>query len=593
MFLPSRGRGAVLVWFGWSCTGAAFAIPVFFHPQYPLLSVLSFLSGFCISAVITWLQRGKRLVPTHPLAIACFATIYPAFVVGSSMFASGLVHPGYLDRLVEPNRSLAMAQLLVFVGFGAAAFGASLVRFAPRIYFQTNWFDVRNEEAPLVAIVVYGLGMAASVVGLLRGDYGYPAAFVSGTGTLVLTTITLETTGTIMIWRCWAQNPTRRNLHLVVLLVALIPVQTVLAASRATPLWAVTAAAFGVAQVWPIYSRKAAVFTGFAVVVALAAGMLFGTSLRAARADEELTQPSVGMTFDPPGPGLLRAQAKSRGLGRTNVSRPEANVKTGQVLAEAARAETIQGAVEVAGAQTTSQEVVQVTRPRTSGTSVARPPQTPPTTALDPSRVVNRQARASGAALRAIAERGVIDNTGFLWRRLADRLDHVASVAVIVGQYRGLRNEEKAYGLDHSLLKTLLSAPVPRALWKGKPIVSDGRAMGLVYFGNGSNSYASTPMVELLRNGGWVVVVLGMAILGFLLALGHRTFDSKTGAVTQALFGTIVLRVVNWEAGYGTIFAEALRVIFVTVVAVLFVRSSGRVFCWLRSKLRRSADVSR
>ena len=79
-----------------------------------------------------------------------------------------------------------------------------------------------------------------------------------------------------------------------------------------------------------------------------------------------------------------------------------------------------------------------------------------------------------------------------------------------------------------------------------------------------------------------MAVILGMSILGFFLALGHRTFDSKTGPLTQGLFGTIVLRVVNWEAGYGTIFAEALRVVFVTVVAALLVKCSLTLFRRLR-----------
>ncbi len=549
-FLPRRDRGAVVAWCGWLSTGSAVVIAVLFRPDYPLLSLLSIGTGFSTAVLATWLQRRGRLSPIHPLSVAALTTIYPAFVVGSSLVASGLVRPWYLDRVVEPTRSLAIAQVLVVFGFGAAVVGAGSVRLLPEFFhLPTRWFDVRIDEEALTGFALYMIGMAAAVLGLLRGDYGYPAAYVSGTGTLILTVVSLQATGAVMVWRSWARAPTKRNKLLVLVLVALVPVQSALAASRATPVLAVAAAAFAVAQVRPVYSRNAVVFTTFAVAVALGTGVLFGTSLRAARSVQEQRG---RIAYDPPGPGLLLAQ--TRGLERSGAA-PATPLTTLGVPGSA---------VEVGS-------------------------DGPTTTEPTASQVVARQARASGNALRTIADRGVAENATFLWRRLTDRLDHIASVAVFVGQYQDLRSQEAAYGLDHSLLKTLLSAPIPRALWKGKPVVSDGGAMGLLYFGNGSNSFTSTPMVELLRNGGWPAVLIGMAILGLLLALGHRALGSESRSpVAQALYATIVLRVVNYEAGYGTIFADGLRVVVVTVVAALVVRSVAR---WSRNFLHLGGRV--
>jgi len=185
--------------------------------------------------------------------------------------------------------------------------------------------------------------------------------------------------------------------------------------------------------------------------------------------------------------------------------------------------------------------------------------------------------RTSGAALRATLDRGLVANLVFVRDRLAARVEIVSNAAVIVAHYRRLAPLERAAGLQHGITAGLRSALVPRAVWPGKPAVSDGRAFGMLYFGF-PNSFAVTAPADLLRNYGPVGVVVGMACLGALLRLGYGALVEQQDPTMwrQAAYISLLLTV-SYEGFFGSIVPMLLRVGMVTALALVGVDLARRL----------------
>jgi hypothetical protein len=72
----------------------------------------------------------------------------------------------------------------------------------------------------------------------------------------------------------------------------------------------------------------------------------------------------------------------------------------------------------------------------------------------------------------------------------------------------------------------LASAPfvglIPRAIWPDKPVFANGYQFSQEYYGTSSRTYTSaavTPLGDLYRHGGLVVVAIGMLLLGMVCRL--------------------------------------------------------------------------
>lgn len=163
-------------------------------------------------------------------------------------------------------------------------------------------------------------------------------------------------------------------------------------------------------------------------------------------------------------------------------------------------------------------------------------------------------------------------DTGMLFEQgmesLAERIENLSSLAVVVANYEKLAPYEESYNLENNIINDSKYFFIPRFLWSEKPPSSDIRAYSALYFNYEDNSFTITPFGDLLRNFGAVGIVLGMMVLGVYLGIIYRFFiDSDKPKVWKTVAYFSLLTVVSYESFYATIFPSVLRVAFVIVVS--------------------------
>jgi len=168
---------------------------------------------------------------------------------------------------------------------------------------------------------------------------------------------------------------------------------------------------------------------------------------------------------------------------------------------------------------------------------------------------------------------------------LAERIDTVSSLAVVVSNYEQLAPYEESYGLDNNIWKDTTSFFIPRFLWSDKPVASDPRAYSDLYFSTGDNSFAITPMGDLMRNYGLPGVFIGMLALGILMRTIYRTLiEDQPRMLWRAAVYFMLLTTVSYEGFYGSILPFVVKVGLTAVVGVIMVtflaRMIGRAAAW-------------
>jgi hypothetical protein len=152
------------------------------------------------------------------------------------------------------------------------------------------------------------------------------------------------------------------------------------------------------------------------------------------------------------------------------------------------------------------------------------------------------------------------------------RTEITTHLGVIVSNYERLSSLEEQYGVANNIVVYVLTAFIPRFVWQDKPIISNARAIGALYFENPYNSYAITPFGDLLRNFGPLGVPVGMAILGILLAVIYQLVSSQPTTAWRAGLYYVLLTCVSYEGFYGSIFPAMLRAAVVVMAGALFLR---------------------
>jgi len=161
----------------------------------------------------------------------------------------------------------------------------------------------------------------------------------------------------------------------------------------------------------------------------------------------------------------------------------------------------------------------------------------------------------------------LLQNSG---QALADRIENLSSVAVVVSNYERLAPYEASYGLDNNIVNDTLTSFVPRFLWQDKPPTSDARAYSMLYFNYGDNSFAISPFADLLRNFGPIGIPIGMLLLGIYLRLIYALLvDTPSPTLWKYVAYLPLLTLVSYESFFATIFPGIIRTLAVLAVSLV------------------------
>ncbi len=160
---------------------------------------------------------------------------------------------------------------------------------------------------------------------------------------------------------------------------------------------------------------------------------------------------------------------------------------------------------------------------------------------------------------------------GFL--TLGERLESVSSLAVIVSNYEKLAASEEQYGINDNIWKDTAIFFIPRVLWPDKPVAIEPSRYGDLYFNFSENSFAVTPIGDLLRNFGPIGIPLGMIALGILIRFIYASLqENQPFSFWRATFYYIILITISYEGTFGLIVPSIFKVGVFAVLGIVIVR---------------------
>jgi hypothetical protein len=183
-----------------------------------------------------------------------------------------------------------------------------------------------------------------------------------------------------------------------------------------------------------------------------------------------------------------------------------------------------------------------------------------------------------GQTFDEIGKEDSLESLQFGFERLTERLDILTTLSVVVSNYEQLAPYEEAYDLDNNIWKDMTIFLIPRLVWKDKPSASDARKYSDLYFNQSDNSFAITPIGDLLRNFGMVGIFIGMLVIGILLRIFYRALvEEQPVSIWRSMLYFMLLTSVSYEAFYGTIIPSFIKVGFVAVVGILLVNILAKI----------------
>lgn len=155
---------------------------------------------------------------------------------------------------------------------------------------------------------------------------------------------------------------------------------------------------------------------------------------------------------------------------------------------------------------------------------------------------------------------------------LAERLDAVSPLAVVVSNYEALAPFEESYGLDNNIWKDSVTFVIPRIFWPDKPLATDPSKYADLYFNYSENAFTLTPIGDLLRNFGPIGVPVGMILLGFFIRIFYAALiENQDFSFWRATLYFMFLTSISYEGSYGLIVPYLVKVGFIAVLGFLIV----------------------
>lgn len=167
---------------------------------------------------------------------------------------------------------------------------------------------------------------------------------------------------------------------------------------------------------------------------------------------------------------------------------------------------------------------------------------------------------------------------------LAERIDSVSSLAVVVSNYEALAPYEESWGINDNIYVDTFTFFVPRVIWPEKPISIDPHKYAELYFNFSENSFTMTPMGDLLRNFGPWAVPIGMILLGFLIRIIYAALvEDQVFSFWRATLFYMLLTAISYEGIYSLILPLLFKVGAVSILGIVIV--------WLLSRFGRNQRV--
>ena len=166
---------------------------------------------------------------------------------------------------------------------------------------------------------------------------------------------------------------------------------------------------------------------------------------------------------------------------------------------------------------------------------------------------------------------------------LAERIDAVSSLAVVVSNYEALAPYEESWGINNNIYVDTVTFFIPRVIWPDKPISIEPKKYADLYFNYSENSFTMTPMGDLLRNFGPWGVPVGMIILGMLIRMIYAALvEKREFSYWRATVFFMLLTSISYEGTYGLIvpylFKVGITAFFGMALVKFFAGGGKRLF---------------
>lgn len=284
--------------------------------EYPYFFLLPWIFGLAIvlaapSAIL--LYKGKFTL-VNPVTFATWTFLFPAFIFGGFFLAGGFSEPYYLPFIQDAETTLPLTLIIVALGFGGlcagyfipvgAKVGGLIERFLPNADYPTNAFF-------LPGYVLFVLGIFNTVFAFIIGLLGFQKAEAinSYDGLVYLTTL-YWVQGSFLLWSVVFRAPKLRVIHFLTIAVLVITAlgRSAFAGSRGALLSAFSTVALAFILSGRTFRIRHYATAGVIFTLVIIVGMIYGSTFRAIKGDEEKEDISqyattVLRTFDEVGKG--------------------------------------------------------------------------------------------------------------------------------------------------------------------------------------------------------------------------------------------------------------------------------------------------
>lgn len=169
---------------------------------------------------------------------------------------------------------------------------------------------------------------------------------------------------------------------------------------------------------------------------------------------------------------------------------------------------------------------------------------------------------------------------------LAERIDSVSSLAVVVSNYEALEPYEESWGINNNIYVDTVTFFIPRVVWADKPIAVDPGKYADLYFNFSENAFTMTPIADLLRNFGPVGVPIGMIVLGFLIRIIYSALvEGQEFSFWRATVFFMLLTSISYEGTFGLIVPYLFKIGITAFLGMVIVRFLAGGFKYWRTPI--------